>query len=241
MITILADNLSKFFGGVRAVNGLSVSIEPKKITSIIGPNGSGKTTLTNILSGMLAPDAGSMVIAGKTINRLAPHQAAGLGITRTFQDVRLFEQMSVADNISVVLTSRGVLRSLMPCEDCGHRAREILEQMHLWEKRDQLARNLSYGQRKLLEIGRALAMDADTYLFDEPFAGLFPEMVLIIKEIVIRLRDTGRAVVLIEHDMALIRELSDWVIVMDNGKLLTQGSAEEVLSDRAVIEAYLGE
>ena len=221
-------NLIKHFDGVYAINDLSVSVDPG-ITAIIGPNGSGKTTLVNVLSGVLAQDGGHVAFTGN--------------LTRTFQDVRLWNQMSVLDNVLVVLTERNVFSAIFEFHSKEHldKAEQTLKMVGLWEKRGQLAGNLSYGQRKLLEVGRALATNADVYLFDEPFAGLFPEMVKTIVGIMEDLRSQGKTLILIEHAMDLIRKLSDQVIVMDSGKLLAQGQAEEVLRRRDVIEAYLGD
>jgi ABC-type branched-subunit amino acid transport system ATPase component len=234
--------LTKAFGGVRAVDGLSVAIEPGTITALIGPNGSGKSTLVNLLSGMLPIDEGAVVVAGREIRRIRAHEVPAHGITRTFQEVRLFEQMTVLDNLLVVLTKRGVLASLFErsSEERLERARTLLGRVGLQEKEAQLAATLSYGQRKLLEIARALAMDARVYLFDEPFAGLFPEMVQTIVAIVRSLKEEGRTVVLIEHDMGVIRQLADAIVVMDEGRLLAQGDPEEVLEQREVVDAYLG-
>lgn len=243
MAILETKNLLKRFEGVHAVDGLSVSIEPGMVTGIIGPNGSGKTTLVNLLSGMLPMSGGHIVVSEQGIAKLEPYDVASFGITRTFQDVRLFNQMTVMDNLLVVLTERNVLDALFERHGEHHLkiAKDLLEKVGLWEKRDQLAGNLSYGQRKLLEISRALAMNAEIYLFDEPFAGLFPEMVKIVVSVLKELKDSGKTVILIEHNMNLIRELSDKVIVMDSGKLLAEGSPDEVLARRDVIEAYLGD
>ncbi len=235
-------NLTKSFGGVRALNNVSIDIEGGHVTSIIGPNGSGKTTLVNVLSGMLAIDKGAICIDGADIARIRPYDARWYGITRTFQNIRLFEQMTVLDNLLVVLTERNVVGALFERHKEFHTARaaELLQQVSLLEKRDALACNLSYGQRKLLEIARALGTDARLYLFDEPFAGLFSEMVKIISSVICELRAKGKTVVLIEHSMDLVRELSDFVIVMDSGRVLANGAPEVVLRSRAVKEAYLG-
>ena len=237
-------NLVKHFEGVHAVDRLSISIERGRITSIIGPNGSGKSTLVNTLTGMLPIDGGAVIIRGTTkLEKIKPFDISAYGITRTFQDVRLFEQMPVLDNILVVLTERGVFNSLFERHSEFHlkQAEEVLKIVSLWGKRHELAENLSYGQRKLLEIGRAMAMNAEIYLFDEPFAGLFPEMVKIVSSVLRGLRSKGSAVVLIEHNMDLIRELSDYIFVLDAGRLLAEGKPQEVLSDKKVIEAYLGD
>jgi ABC-type branched-subunit amino acid transport system ATPase component len=243
-MTILeTKNLSKHFDGVAAVDDLSLAIEKGMITSVIGPNGSGKTTLVNVLSGMLAATHGAVWISGARVKRLAALEMMVYGLTRTFQEVRLFNQMPVFDNILVALTERNVFGALFEKHSPFHlkRTEELLAKVGLWEKRHELAVNLSYGQRKLMEIARALAMNAEIYLFDEPFAGLFPEMRKIIIDVIKELRANGKTVVLIEHNMDIIRELSDHVIVMDEGKLLAEGNPETVLAERKVVEAYLGE
>ncbi len=243
MSILQTHNLIKHFDGVHALDGLTIDIERGKITSIIGPNGSGKTTLVNTLSGMVETNGGSIVINGAKLNKIKPHEVAFYGVTRTFQDVRLFNQMTVMDNLLVVLTERNVFGSLFEKHNQYHlkEVEEILNKLGIWEKRNELAVNLSYGQRKLLEIGRTLATKSEIYLFDEPFAGLFPEMVKTIISIMKELKQNGKTIILIEHNMDLIRELSDHVIVLDVGQLLAQGRPEEVLSSRSVIEAYLGD
>ncbi len=248
---ILSTNkLSKNFDGVHAVNKLSISFEAGKITGIIGPNGSGKSTLINTLTGMIPADGGEIIIAGvETLKRMNAHEVPLFGITRTFQDVRLFEQMLVLDNILVVLTERSIWKSLFEKHSKLHleKAEEVLKKVGLWEKRGELAKNLSYGQRKLLEIARILAIihsgvgDINVIFFDEPFAGLFPEMVKTVVTVMRELRDQGKAVILVEHNMELIRELSDHIYVLDSGELLAEGAPSVVLARKDVIEAYLGE
>jgi branched-chain amino acid transport system ATP-binding protein len=236
-------NLKKSFGGVHAINGLDLAFTRGKLTSVIGPNGSGKTTLVNVLSGVHAMDGGTVAVSSASLKTINPEDLPRLGITRTFQDVRLFEQMTVQDNILVTLTERNPWKALFESTTKAHhvRAEEVLKKVGLWEKRTQLAYNLSYGQRKLLEIARVLAMDADIVLLDEPFAGLFKEMIRIIVGIIEDLKKAGKTVLLIEHNMDLIRELSDHLVVMDAGTLLAEGAPSEVLARRDVIEAYLGE
>ncbi len=235
-------DISKHFGAVRAVDQLTISIPRKGMTSIVGPNGSGKSTLVNLLSGTLPLDGGMVVIDGVGLKLVKAHEIVAHGITRTFQEVRLFDQISVWDNIMVVLTNRSLFPALIERTKPSQKdkATRILKDVGMWEKRDSLAMNLSYGQRKLLEIGRAMAMDVHTYLFDEPFAGLFPQMLERVKDIMKGVRDRGHTLIFVSHNMDIVRELTDHIIVLDSGKLLTEGEVEEVLSREEVIEAYLG-
>ncbi len=234
--------VTKLFDAVRAVDELSIAIPKKGMTSVIGPNGSGKSTLINLLSGMLPLDGGTVIVDGVGLRVVRAHETPDHGITRTFQDVRLFDQISVWDNIMVVLTERSLFGALIERVRPSHRrtARDILEAVGMWDKRDALAMNLSYGQRKLLEIGRAMAMNMQTYLLDEPFAGLFPQMLESVKDIMKLMRDEGRTILFISHNMDIVRELADHLIVLDSGKLLVEGEVDEVLSRPEVIDAYLG-
>ena len=236
------EDVSKRFGAVTAVDRLTVSIFRQWITCILGPNGSGKSTLINLLSGMLPLDEGVVIIDGVGLRVLRAHETPGHGITRTFQEVRLFDQISVWDNIMVVLTDRRLFPALFERTKPRHKekARDILETVGMWEKRDALAMDLSYGQRKLLEIGRALALDVRIYLLDEPFAGLFPQMLERVKSILKDMREQGATIVFVSHNMDIVRELSDHVYILDSGALLGAGEVEEVLARPDVIDAYLG-
>lgn len=237
-------NLIKNFDGLKAIDRLSISFESGKITGLIGPNGSGKSTLINVLTGVIPIDSGTVVISKTTsLEELKSDEIYSLGITRTFQEVRLFEQMPVIDNVLLALTPRKAWDALFEKHEALHLERALiaLERVGLSEKKNELAVNLSYGQRKLLEIARALAMNAQIYFFDEPFAGLFPEMIKVVSRILKELRDDGKTVILVEHNMELIRELSEYCIIMDSGKLLAKGVPDKVLSQKEVIEAYLGE
>ena len=243
MIALEIKNLAKHFGGVYAVDNLSLKIEKGSITALVGPNGSGKSTLINVISGLLPIDGGAIMLSKIALRKIEPWDIPAYGLTRTFQNVRLFDQMPVLDNILLVLTERNVFGALFERHTEFHlkKAEEVLRMVGLWEKRSELAINLSYGQRKLLEIGRAYAMNAEVYLFDEPFAGLFPAMVEIISGIFHTLKAAGKTVILVEHDMGIIRRLTDYVFVLDSGKLLAEGEPNEVLAKREVVEAYLGE
>ncbi len=242
LFALETEDISKHFGAVRAVDGLTLRIPIFGMTSIVGPNGSGKSTLINLLSGTLPLDGGLVLIEGEGFRVLHAHESANRGITRTFQEVRLFDQISVLDNILVVLTERKVLPSLFQRTKSEHReqAQYILESVGMWEKRDSLAMDLSYGQRKLLEIGRALAMNVKIYLFDEPFAGLFPQMLERVKDIMKQMRADGHTIIFVSHNMDIVREMSDHIIVLDSGKQLLAGEVEDILTRQEVIEAYLG-
>ena len=234
--------ICKSFGAVRAVDQLSMSVFREWITCIVGPNGSGKSTLINLLSGMLPLDEGIVVVDTVGIRVLRAHETPDHGITRTFQEVRLFDQISVWDNIMVGLTERRLFSSLFERTQPRHqqKAEEILRSVGMWEKRDAMAGDLSYGQRKLLEIGRVMALDVDIYLFDEPFAGLFPRMLERVKDILKEMRQQKRTIIFVSHNMDIVRELSDHIFVLDSGSLLAVGEVEEVLDRSTVIDAYLG-
>ncbi len=234
--------ISKHFGAVKAVDQLSMSIFSEWITCVVGPNGSGKSTLINLLSGMLPIDEGIVVIDTVGIRVLKAHETPDHGITRTFQEVRLFDQITVWDNIMVGLTERRLFPSLLERTKPRHqeRAEEILRSVGMWEKRDAMAGDLSYGQRKLLEIGRVMALDVKIYLFDEPFAGLFPRMLERVKDILKEMRRQKRTVIFVSHNMDIVRELSDHIFVLDSGTLLAVGEVDEVLGRSTVIDAYLG-
>ncbi|HBB02562.1 MAG: ABC-type branched-chain amino acid transport system, ATPase component, branched-chain amino acid transport system ATP-binding protein [Candidatus Peregrinibacteria bacterium GW2011_GWF2_38_29] len=236
-------NLVKHFGGVYAVNDLSLKIPRGEVVSIIGPNGSGKSTLVNLLSGMVEINSGVVILNdAEKLKKIKSYEIQDLSITRTFQEVRLFEQMTVIDNLLVVLTNRSVFGSFFEVHKKYHleEVERMLQRVGLEAKKNQLAKNLSYGQRKLLEIARALLMKTEIYLFDEPFAGLFHAMIKTVSGIIKDLRKEGKTVILIEHNMDLIRELSDYVFVMDEGSLLAEGEPDSVLKKKSVIEAYLG-
>ena len=219
-----------------------MSVFREWITCIVGPNGSGKSTLIHLLSGMLPIDEGIVVIDMVGIRVLKAHKTPDHGITRTFQEVRLFDQITVWDNIMVVLTDRRLFPSLIERTKPGHkeRSKSILQSVGMWEKRDAMAGDLSYGQRKLLEIGRAMALDVGIYLFDEPFAGLFPQMLERVKTILKDMRERKRTIIFVSHNMDIVRELSDHIFVLDSGTLLAVGEVDEVLGRSNVIDAYLG-
>ncbi|HYF05186.1 MAG TPA: ABC transporter ATP-binding protein [Patescibacteria group bacterium] len=236
------NDLKKYFGGIKAVDGVSFSIDAGEVVGLVGPNGSGKTTVTNLLSGLLLFTEGSITIRGVHLRKVLPWEIANHEISRTFQEVRLFPQMTVIDNLLVVLSGRKPFANIFSTSDRRHKdkAENLLTKFNLIGKKDDLAATLSYGQRKLLEIARVLAMDPDIVLLDEPYAGLFPKMVEMVNDTVKLLKAEGKSVLLIEHNMEVIQALCDRVVVMDAGKVLAEGVPNEVLRKKEVIEAYLG-
>ena len=249
MSILSTKKLAKHFDGVKAVGGVSIELNAGEVVGLVGPNGSGKSTLINLLTGVIRNSSGTMQVDSVSKKKIYPYDASYYGLTRTFQDVRIFEQMSVLDNILVVLTERSVFSAFFERHKEYHldKAKGILEKVNLWHKKEEMASSLSYGQRKLLEVARVLAMcesghrESEIIFFDEPFAGLFPEIVKVVMNIIRELKQKGKTIVLVEHNMEIIRELSDRVIVMDSGEILAEGDPEKVLNQRNVIEAYLGD
>lgn len=239
---IKTKKLSKRFMGVSAVDNLSINIPAGLATGLIGPNGSGKTTLMNLLTGLLRPDDGDIYIGEQHFYKIKPARLRGLKIARTFQDGRLIEQLSVEDNLLLPVAETNEWRALFDLGNKKYKKRlnEVLKIVRLEEHRQKNAEDLSYGLRKLLEIGRVLMQDADIFFFDEPFTGLFPEVVEQVCAIMEDLKKQGKTLVIIEHNMGLIEKLCDYTIVLDYGKLLAQGAPQEVLENKKVQEAYLG-
>jgi ABC-type branched-subunit amino acid transport system ATPase component len=243
MNAIKVTHITKTFGGLRAVDDLSIKIPRGITTGLIGPNGSGKTTLMNLLTGILTPDCGEITVDGKSFPRVNPIDLRKLRIARTFQDGRLINQISVMNNLLLAIAKTGIVSGLaqvdLPAEALT-KADAMLSKLHLIDHRDALVESLSYGQRKLLELGRAIIQDADIYLLDEPFTGLFPAVVEQVAELLTELKASGKTLVIIEHNIGLIRRLSDNIIVLDHGQLLANGTPSEVLTNKKVQEAYLG-
>jgi branched-chain amino acid transport system ATP-binding protein len=247
-------DLTKSFGGLTAINRLSMHVDEGEIVSVIGPNGAGKTTFFNLITGMETPDSGDIMFAGQPIVGLRPNQILELGIARTFQNVRLFPNMTVLENVMVgrhTRTRSGMLSAIFRTPAFR---REEVETERLAEatlsffgtrltgyRLDQPAMALSYANRRRLEIARAMASEPTLLLLDEPTAGMNPRETVEITELIGRMREErGFTVLLIEHDMRVVKGVSDRVVVVDHGSKLAEGSYEEVATNPQVIEAYLG-
>ena len=248
------EDLTLAFGGVRAVDGLSFRVEQDEIVSVIGPNGAGKTTLFNLITGIYRPDEGDIVFDGRSIVGLQPHQISVRGISRTFQTLRLFLNMSVKENVMAAAyghTKAGIFRSMLRTPGMRREEREIEElarkrlsffgQRLMGYRWDQPAYSLSYANRRRLEIARATATNPRLLLLDEPAAGMNPSETHEITELIGQLRNEGGYTILvIEHDMHVVEGISDRVIALDHGIKIAEGSFDAVATDEKVIEAYLG-
>lgn len=245
---ISIEGLEKSFGGLHAVAGVTLQLTGPAAYGLIGPNGAGKTTLLNLIGGFLRPDAGRCVIGGVDASRLPPHRVARLGLARTFQDVRFVREMSVLENVMLALPrqmgehpSRAAFGVRWRREEAGtrDRAREILRRIGLLELQERPATQLSYGQQKLLSLGACIATRARVLLLDEPVAGVHPARIEEILSLLAGLRDEGRLIVLIEHDLAAVRQISDVVVVMDDGRIIAEGPPDRVLERPEILEAYV--
>jgi len=246
---VKGDNIVRTFGGLKAVDVEHIEIQRGVITALIGPNGAGKTTLFNLLTGFDEPDEGDWAFNGKKLSNVPAYKVARLGMVRTFQLTKVLSKLTVIENMRLGATGQrgekfwsAAFKSLWSAQEDANtvRADDLLERFKLDAKREDFAGSLSGGQRKLLEMARALMVDPELIMLDEPMAGVNPALKQSLLEHVKSLRDEGRSVLFVEHDMDMVRDISDWVIVMAQGQIVAEGTPQAVMADQRVIDAYLG-
>jgi branched-chain amino acid transport system ATP-binding protein len=246
---LVADNVSRQFGGLTAVDVAHLEVPRGKITALIGPNGAGKTTLFNLLTGFDKPTTGSWTFEDKNLAGIASYKVARLGMVRTFQLTKSLSMLSVIENMRLGAQNQvgerflaALIRPLWRAAEnrITEQAEELLKRFKLDEKRDDFAASLSGGQRKLLEMARALMAEPKLVMLDEPMAGVNPALTQSLLDHIKDLKSNGTTVLFVEHDMHMVRHISDWVIVMAEGRIVAEGPPAQVMKDQAVIDAYLG-
>ncbi|HHV59013.1 MAG TPA: ABC transporter ATP-binding protein [Clostridiaceae bacterium] len=251
MSTVLKVNsITQRFGGLVALNNINMYVDDREIVGIIGPNGAGKTTLFNIITGMYEPTSGKVELAGQDITGKKPYVIAAMGFARTFQNIRLFGKMSVLDNVIVGMHTRTkanlidaifhTKRKYREKKECEEKAEKYLELLNLWDLRHEYANSLPYGCQRRLEIARALATEPKLLLLDEPAAGMNDRETDELLEIIKKLKEMGKTILLIEHDMKFVMNICERIYVLNYGELIAEGTPFEVRTNQKVIDAYLG-
>lgn len=246
---LVADGVRRQFGGLTAVDVEHVEIQRGTITALIGPNGAGKTTFFNLLTGFDRPNEGQWTFEGRQLAGVRPHKVAQYGMVRTFQLTKALSRLTVMENMRLGAqkqTGEKLWASIFPFlwrkeeDEISKRALSLLQSFNLDKKQDDMAGSLSGGQRKLLEMARALMVEPDMVMLDEPMAGVNPALTQSLLDHIRQVRDRGTTVLFVEHDMDMVRDISDWVIVMSQGRVIAEGPPNDVMSNEAVIDAYLG-
>ena len=240
-------NLKKYFGGVKAVDNCSFEVKLQTITALIGPNGAGKSTVFNLVSGILRPDKGRIIFKEKEITNLSPEKISNLGISRLFQQTMLFNNLTIKENLLLAFDNKdtkfweNLLRPNKIAKEKEEKIKEMLLLINMEEFENTLARDLSYGQKRLIELLRTVLNPHQFLILDEPVAGVNPKLREKITEILLKLKNEGETILLIEHDMNFTFNIADTVIVMEKGKVIAEGNPDEIRNNPKVLQAYLGE